>query len=148
MFISLPTGGGKSLCFACLPLVYDRLREVSSKSIAVIVSPLNVLMQDQVASFSSRRVTAAHVCGDSSPSVSNEVISGEVQLMYMSPETILTVPTWREMFRSKCYQDNLICLAVDEAHLVQKWYVCVLFCLCLHPYKLSNLGIGVIKIYC
>ena len=40
--------------------------------------------------------------------------------MYMSPETILTVPTLQEMFRSTCYQDNMICLAVHEVHLVQK----------------------------
>ena len=107
--------------------MYDRLREVSSKSITLVISPLNALMQDQVASFSSRGVTAAHVYGDSSP---NKVTNGKVQLMYMSPETILTVPTWREMFRSKCYQDNLICLAVDEAHLVQKWYVCACVLTC------------------
>jgi len=28
-FISLPTGSGKSLCFASLPLVFDKLREVT-----------------------------------------------------------------------------------------------------------------------
>ena len=44
VFVSLPTGGGKSLCFACLPMVFDRLRGGTHKSIAVVVSPLNALM--------------------------------------------------------------------------------------------------------
>ena len=62
VFVSLPTGGGKSLCYACLPLVYDWLREDSSKSIAVVISPLNALMQDQVTSFSKRGMTACSTC--------------------------------------------------------------------------------------
>ena len=40
---------GKRLCFANLPLVHDYPRGVFEKSIAIIVSPLNELMQDQVA---------------------------------------------------------------------------------------------------
>ena len=49
-FVSLPTGG-KSLCYACLPFVYDHLREDTLRSIALVISPLNALMQDQVTSF-------------------------------------------------------------------------------------------------
>ena len=130
VFVSLPTGSGKSLCYACLPLVYDRLREDvdTSKSIALVISPLNALMQDQVTSFSKRGMTAVQVGNDCSPTLVDKVINGEMQLLYMSPEAILTVPTWREMFRNQYYQDNLICLAVDEAHLVEKWYVCVFVC--------------------
>ena len=51
MFVSLLTGGGKSLSYACLPMVYDRLREETSRSIALVISLLNVLTQDQVTSF-------------------------------------------------------------------------------------------------
>ena len=55
IFISLPTGSGKSLCYASLPGVFDRLRRLikvsddqSHLSIVVVVSPLSALMQDQV----------------------------------------------------------------------------------------------------
>lgn len=45
----LPTGYGKSLCYACLPLVFDRLlKKPSGFSIALVVSPLVALMKDQV----------------------------------------------------------------------------------------------------
>ena len=127
VFVSLPTGLGKSLCFACLPLVYDLLKGVTNKSITVIISPLNALMQDQVAKFTSRGMTALYV-GSECSTYADKVINGEVQLTYMSPETILTFP---EMFRNHHYQENLVCLAVDEAHLVEKWcayvYVSLLY---------------------
>ena len=61
VFVSLPTGGGKSLCYACLPYVYDHLRDKTSSSIAIVISPLNALMQDQVTSFTKRGMTAVHV---------------------------------------------------------------------------------------
>ena len=55
VFISLPTGSGKSLCYACLPHLFDELRRRSGArecvihhSIVVVVSPLSSLMQDQV----------------------------------------------------------------------------------------------------
>ena len=53
IFISLPTGSGKSLCYASLPGVFDRLRRLikvsdDHLSIVVVVSPLSALMQDQV----------------------------------------------------------------------------------------------------
>ena len=57
-FISLPTESGKSLCFASLPLVFDKLREVTDtpkhRSICIVLSPLNALMQDEVTKFTAR----------------------------------------------------------------------------------------------
>ena len=40
VFISLPTGSGKSLCYGCLPLVFDHLRKNGEKAIVVVISPL------------------------------------------------------------------------------------------------------------
>ena len=51
VFAALPTGYGKSLCFALLPVVFDRLRGKSS-SIVICVSPLTSLMLDQREKFS------------------------------------------------------------------------------------------------
>ena len=49
VFAVLPTGYGKSLCYACLPLVYEcLLHKSSNSSIVLVVSPLVALMKDQV----------------------------------------------------------------------------------------------------
>ena len=52
--MSLPTGYGKSLCFAMLPFVYDRLRqsEGSVSFIVVCVTPRQSLMVNQYERFS------------------------------------------------------------------------------------------------
>ena len=58
VFVSLPTGGGKSLCYASLPLAFDYLLhaagEVHQPTIAVVVSPLTSLMKDQVSNFTKK----------------------------------------------------------------------------------------------
>lgn len=51
VFLSVPTGSGKSLCYACLPTLFDILGgAVGDKSI-IVVSLLSSLMQDQICSF-------------------------------------------------------------------------------------------------
>ena len=54
VFVSLPTGFGKSICYGCLPIVCDKLRGLDEKSIALIITPLISLMTDQVSSFTSK----------------------------------------------------------------------------------------------
>ena len=49
VFICLPTGSGKSLCHACLLILFDILRgDVGQQRSIVVVSPLSSLMQDLV----------------------------------------------------------------------------------------------------
>ena len=66
VFVALPTGYGKTYCFALLPLVYDCLRSgvddsSEQQSIVLCVSPLTALMMEQRQKFSTRGVTAEFV---------------------------------------------------------------------------------------
>lgn len=54
----LPTGYGKSVIFHMLPFVSDYLNGKGNKSIAVIISPLNALIEDQVSNLNARGVKA------------------------------------------------------------------------------------------
>ena len=58
VFVCLPTGSGKSLCFAILPEMFNQLS--SLHGIVLVVSPLISLMQDQVKSVMERGITAVY----------------------------------------------------------------------------------------
>ena len=49
------------------------------------------------------------------------VLQGNVQLVYMSPESLLCNPRIRRMLCSSVYQRNLVAFVVDEAHCVKMW---------------------------
>ena len=77
----------------------------------------------QVAKYGSKGIKAAFVGKDQKDeTIKEQVIKGDFELVFMSPESMLTVLKYREMFRSVAYQKNLVCLAIDEAHCVDKWY--------------------------
>ena len=54
-FVWLPTGFGKSICYECLPFVFDftlgRMQSTDIKSLVIVISPLRSLMVDQVVSL-------------------------------------------------------------------------------------------------
>ena len=71
VFIWLPTGFGKSICFTTLPFTYDhKLKRVGtgSCSLVLVISPLISLMVDQVENLRAAGVRATIVSsGDSVP---------------------------------------------------------------------------------
>ena len=58
VFVCLPTGNGKSLCFALLPLVFDNTRDhckpQQTSSFIVVISSLIALMKDHVDNFKKK----------------------------------------------------------------------------------------------
>ena len=121
VFVALPTGYGKSLCYALLPLVFDLYyRRPPSTSIVICISPLVSLMQDQREKFSPRGLTVDYV-GSSDEGAHERIKQGMCQLVYVSPEALLCCLHWRELLRTELWQKNLVALVVDEAHCVQKW---------------------------
>ncbi len=110
--VVLPTGGGKSLCFQAPALHLPGL--------AVVVSPLISLMKDQVDALDDCGVPAACVNSTLSPverrQVAEDVRSGRLKLLYLSPERLMTERTLDFLKSTK-----LSFFAIDEAHCISDW---------------------------
>ena len=122
VFVCLPTGSGKSLCYCLLPTVFDKLKACTKSSIVVVVSPLISLMKDQVRAMLERNVSAVYT-GSIDDNTEADITEGKYQLVFFSPEALLCEERWLDMLMSPLYQENLVAFVVDEAHCVKKWYV-------------------------
>jgi ATP-dependent DNA helicase RecQ len=105
----LPTGGGKSVCFA--------LPAVLRPGLTLVVSPLISLMQDQVAALRKRGIPAAYLSSTQSDpvraSVREALLGDRLKLLYVAPERLPRIVA----------ESRLRCgfLAVDEAHCISEW---------------------------
>jgi ATP-dependent DNA helicase RecQ len=108
----MPTGAGKSLCYQIPALLHERL--------AVVVSPLVALMDDQVAALRANGVNAACVHSglprDEQVANWRSVAAGECHLLYLSPERLMT-----ERMLAAIERIDPAYLIVDEAHCISKW---------------------------
>ena len=92
-------------------------------SIVVCISPLTTIMMDQKAKFEQMGICAEFVGeAQDSKEAKVRVIAGEIQLIFISPESLLNSKSYRNMLVSNQYKRKLVALAVDEAHCVKTWY--------------------------
>ena len=114
--IIMPTGGGKSLCY--------QLPALLRPGITVVVSPLIALMQDQVEALQANGIGATFLNSTLNAQQINDrvnrLLRGEIQLLYVSPERLLT-PTFLDWLGQLEQQIGLAALAIDEAHCVSEW---------------------------
>jgi len=110
--VLMPTGGGKSLCYQVPALV--------RAGVGIVVSPLIALMQDQVDALTELGVRAAFLNSTQDWQDSREVeqafLAGELDLLYVAPERLLTERCLQLLGRGK-----LALFAIDEAHCVSQW---------------------------
>ena len=91
-------------------------------SIVVIVTPLIALMMDQKRHFQQKGVCVEFVGeAQNDESAIAAVLNGEIQLVYISPESLLNNKRFRLMLLKDVFQEKLAALVVDEAHCIQMW---------------------------
>ena len=118
VFVSLPTGYGKTIITALLPMAFDYLRNEPQKgSIVVCVSPLIALMIDQKERLNKMGVSTAVFSG----TLQKNQLDGNYQIVLLSPETLLRNIEVREMLLSENYRKHISAVVIDECHCIYKW---------------------------
>ena len=122
-FVLMPTGGGKSLCY--------QLPAIVRPGTGVVVSPLISLMKDQVDALRAAGVSAAaynsSLEAGEARSVLRALHAGELDLLYVAPETLMT-EGFLERLRGLADgadgdpgEAGVALFAIDEAHCVSQW---------------------------
>ncbi len=110
--VLMPTGGGKSLCY--------QLPAMLRLGVGIVVSPLIALMKDQVDALRQLGIKAAYLNSSLNPqqaaTVEKELLGGDLDLLYVAPERLLT-PRFLDLLQ----RSRLSLFAIDEAHCVSQW---------------------------
>lgn len=112
VFVSLPTGGGKSLCY--------QIPVMCQTGVGLVISPLVALMKDQINNLEKVGIKATELSGKMNQSQMQQVIDncmyGSYKFLYLSPERFASEWVQEQLKRLPV---NL--LVVDEAHCISQW---------------------------
>ncbi len=115
IFVLMPTGGGKSLCY--------QLPALMQPGTAIVISPLIALMKNQVDAINalSEGNSTAHVLNSSltkaqTKSVMEDIRTGKTKLLYVAPESLVK-EDYVDFFKSV----PISFVAIDEAHCISEW---------------------------
>ena len=112
VFVLMPTGGGKSLCFQLPALLRNGL--------TIVVSPLISLMKDQVDALQTSGIPATYLNStldrDQAKARWRGLHRGAYRMLYVAPERLML-----DTFLERALNWNIAQFAIDEAHCISEW---------------------------
>ena len=110
--VVMATGNGKSLCY--------QIPALCCEGLTLVISPLISLMKDQVDQLQANGIEADFLNSsqtlEQQQQVQNKLISGQLKLLYVSPEKVMTNSFFQLISYSK-----VSFIAIDEAHCISQW---------------------------
>lgn len=118
VFVTAPTGSGKSLIFQIPALLLAQKYDLMT----LVISPLIGLMNDQVENLYLRNIeSAATINSGVAPALRDEIQlkieNKEISILYISPETLLSRSDISALIGSR----RVGLFIIDEAHIVTTW---------------------------
>lgn len=119
VFVLMPTGGGKSLCY--------QLPSLMREGVTVVISPLVSLIQDQVDHLWSKQIPCGSLTSGTPLRIRNELMKDLYnnlpmsKLIYVTPEKITRSAAFFDLLNSLASRKMLQRFVIDEAHCVSQW---------------------------
>lgn len=121
VFVLMPTGGGKSLCYQLPALVQSG----KTSGPTIVISPLISLMQDQVRALKEKNIRAEYINSSCSRAEKNKamsmLVSGGLDLLYFSPEMLNLNSEMKRVITHLHDSGKLARFVIDEAHCISQW---------------------------
>ena len=125
VFVLMPTGGGKSLCYQLPSLVQSG----KTHGVTVVISPLLSLMEDQVQHLRKLGIQAFLINSETPQETRKAVMEAMneqnvedfTQLLYVTPEMLSKSQKMTNTFERLYRRQRLARLVIDEAHCVSQW---------------------------
>ncbi|GCB70837.1 ATP-dependent DNA helicase Q1 isoform X1 [Scyliorhinus torazame] len=134
IFLIMPTGGGKSLCY--------ELPAVCSTGFTLVICPLISLMEDQLMVLEQLGIPSAMLNSNSTKEhvkwVHDEMLnkSSKLKLLYVTPEKIAKSKVFMSKLEKAYHAGCLTRIAVDEVHCCSQWG---------HDFRPDYKSLGILK---